>query len=336
MSKTRNTVVVLDFNVLPTRPKPLDVERFISRELKVQCKHELKCVQLLQSGVALIEFNDPALAERAISKNLRHSMQCGNQMFLIPVYFKDHTVEVRIHDLPPELPAEKITNTMSQYGKVLTIKSDTWKKFFVGISNGVRVLRMNLDRPIPRRLKIDGCDSNVFYKGQPNARLTKKKRATKNNTEKDVSAEPNKAGESSSSSTTAKTDDDSNNKKCIKTKRPAEEGENSSSNNNNDQPQMELENDDDFEVVRSKHERKKMKLTDDQRTNFFYKKWKEAGRKYQEAVDDATKHQALRLQTMYKEKWWQCYQKLGKDGFAKWIELLEEEDFNELVLENMK
>lgn len=70
-----------------------------------------------------------------------------------------------------------------------------------------------------------------------------------------MSAESSNAGDNhkldefepkpSSSSLTAKTNSHINNKKYYKTKRPV--GENSK---NNDQPQMELEYDEDFEVMR--------------------------------------------------------------------------------------
>ncbi|EDS44204.1 conserved hypothetical protein [Culex quinquefasciatus] len=173
MSIARKNTVVLDFTVLPSRPKSLVVERFITRDLRVKLD-TLRSVQLAYSAdAAYLEFGDPAEASKLVEQNMRRTIRVGNKSFPIPVYLNDEAVEVRVHDLPPSTAEDKITSAMGQYGEVLTIASERWKNLFPGIPNGVRVLRMRLTHSIPRRLRIDGCLSTITYRGQKSSSRSK-------------------------------------------------------------------------------------------------------------------------------------------------------------------
>lgn len=63
--------------------------------------------------------------------------------------------EVKVHDLPPQMPNHLIASHLQQYGDVLSIRDEVWKDFFPGIPNGVMVVRMKIVAPIPSFLEIE-------------------------------------------------------------------------------------------------------------------------------------------------------------------------------------
>ncbi|KXJ73658.1 hypothetical protein RP20_CCG015311 [Aedes albopictus] len=56
---------------------------------------------------------------------------------------------------------------MLQFGEVISIRDEKWKHYFPGMSNGVRVLRINLFRDIPSVITIQNEKTMVVYPNQP-------------------------------------------------------------------------------------------------------------------------------------------------------------------------
>lgn len=180
--------MILDLSVLPHRPGPLAIERFITRSLLVSLE-EVLTVQFSTSSFVYIQCISSEVANKLIGKNLKHTIKCGKEEIPIPVLVNEEHKEVRVHDLPLDIADDAILNVMKQYGTVLSITSERWKKFFGGVPNGVKLLRMKLDQPIPKRLKIDGSACTVIHKGQSNrlnynnsSKSTQQKQNNKNKT----------------------------------------------------------------------------------------------------------------------------------------------------------
>ncbi|XP_058822321.1 uncharacterized protein LOC131683927 [Topomyia yanbarensis] len=74
------------------------------------------------------------------------------------VHMENDMVDVRIHDLAPRTKKDYIKQIMSQYGEVESITNDTWRNFFTGIPNGVRIVRMRVTKPISSYMTIE-CKS---------------------------------------------------------------------------------------------------------------------------------------------------------------------------------
>uniref|UniRef100_A0A1Q3FQ95 Uncharacterized protein n=1 Tax=Culex tarsalis TaxID=7177 RepID=A0A1Q3FQ95_CULTA len=331
MNVGQKKVVVLDFTVLGSKPKPVDVQKFVARDLKVQ-RQQLKCVQMLTTGKTLLEFYDPAAAKIATSTNMRHSMQCDGKLIPIPVYFKEDTVEVKIYDLSPEVPAEKIAKSISRFGKILSLERDKWRKVFVGIDNGVYLLRMQLIHHIPKRLTIDGHASTILYTGQPRNQLKRKrKKHINNNNSSNENNDYNNIYNNKNNNNQIL--DDSDQKEEQPDPGMDQDGDNTSQDNQQHQQQENnnasnengSENEDEeFEVVISKRRRKSLnrqcprdsvdegKLPMFQKTKLFAKRYQEAKRKYLEAVDMVSRQHQIRLQMLYSEKFTECYQNLKK------------------------
>ncbi|KXJ69299.1 hypothetical protein RP20_CCG027911 [Aedes albopictus] len=102
-----------------------------------------------------------------LDNNCKRTMLCAGKMFRIPVYVDSDAVTVRIHDLPLSMDNSTISDHMLKYGEVISIRNDTWKHYFAGLPNGVRVLRMRLLRDIPSYITIENERTMVSYLSQP-------------------------------------------------------------------------------------------------------------------------------------------------------------------------
>lgn len=168
MSGARQNTLVVDFSVLPVRPEVSKVHHFLENELKLQYA-DIKSIQLHHSrNCVLIEMRSKEIVARyQLEHNWKRTMLCNNAKFRIPVYVDCEAVTVRVHDLPPSMSHVTIADHMLKYGEVISIRNEKWKHYFPGISNGVRVLRMNLLRPIPSFITIDNEETMVSYNEQP-------------------------------------------------------------------------------------------------------------------------------------------------------------------------
>lgn len=108
--------------------------------------------------------------------HLKHSMTSENKKFNIPVYMEDTATNVRIHDLPPGIPNAVVADYMKQYGKVVSVSRELWKKFFPGVQNGVRVVRIELHKHVPSFVRIQDQLTTVSYRSQiPTCRRCERK-----------------------------------------------------------------------------------------------------------------------------------------------------------------
>lgn len=167
MSGYRKNAVVIDFGVVPTRPKIDKVRDFVFQQMCLDIS-KIKSLQTkMTNGQVIIETESAELAEQLISEHhLKHKITIDNKSYLIPVQSIDDTREVRIYDLPPQMPNKMIATHFSTYGQVTSVKDETWKEHFPGVLTGTRILRMKLRKHIPSYVEVAGETSYVSYKGQ--------------------------------------------------------------------------------------------------------------------------------------------------------------------------
>lgn len=168
MCGVRINTLVVDFSVLPARPEPGKVQSFLENELKLQYA-DVKSIQLHNSrNCVYIEMKSRDIVSRyQMEHNWKRTMVCADKSFRIPVYVDCEAVTVRLHDLPPAMSNATIAESMLKFGELISIRKETWKHYFSGIPNGVRVLRMNLLRDIPSFITIDEEITMVSYLNQP-------------------------------------------------------------------------------------------------------------------------------------------------------------------------
>lgn len=169
MSVMRRNCIVLDTSVLPKRPSIGDIKQFLDCELKVDMTL-VKSVQThnVKNVVYMSMHNEEEAVRIASNHHLKHHMECGGKRFHIPlpIYIDSSAVDVRLHDLPEEIENVTIIDNMKQYGEVISIRNDVWRSYFPGLSNGVRVLRMKLSKPIPSYITICQETTYVSYFSQ--------------------------------------------------------------------------------------------------------------------------------------------------------------------------
>ena len=166
MSSVRKNILVIDFSVLPDRPNLEVVQRFVEKGLGITSS-DLKSIQLHNiRHCVLIEMADPGAATKiATETHCKYAFKT-HPGIKIPVYVDDNTVDVRIHDLPLDMPNTKIAEAMREYGEVLTIRDEVWRNFFTGVPNGVRVLKMKLSKPVPSYITVCELSTLATYTGQ--------------------------------------------------------------------------------------------------------------------------------------------------------------------------
>lgn len=167
MGTERINTLVVDFSVLPKRPDASAVQKFMYGELKLDLADAVNIQFHNVRNCVYVEMVDAATAKRYFtSHHLRHTMQCDKKNYKIPVFVEDEAINVRIHDLPPRTPSAVIAESMREYGTILSISREMWKNYFPGFYNGVRVVRMQITRPIPSFLCIDGETTLITYRNQ--------------------------------------------------------------------------------------------------------------------------------------------------------------------------
>ncbi|KAL1373744.1 hypothetical protein pipiens_005098 [Culex pipiens pipiens] len=114
-----------------------------------------------------LEMGSTEQAEALVLKHhLKHALQADSQDYAIPLYMADGSVEVKVYDLPPYLPNGTIAKHLSAFGEVLSIKDDVWQKFFPGVPNGTRTVRMKLKKSIPSYVNMEDECAYVKYRNQ--------------------------------------------------------------------------------------------------------------------------------------------------------------------------
>lgn len=164
MSSHRKNTLVVDFSVLPHRILTDQVEEFLKDVVKLDMA-DVRNVQLHNLDNCLyIEMRDAGVPPRLAKKHhLRHYLEYQGILYYIPMYVDGPTTTVRIHDLPPQMSNTTISDYMQQFGKVISIHNELWRKYFAGIPNGVRVVRMRMEKSVPSHITIDGQHSLVTY-----------------------------------------------------------------------------------------------------------------------------------------------------------------------------
>ncbi|KXJ71031.1 hypothetical protein RP20_CCG021712 [Aedes albopictus] len=103
-----------------------------------------------------IEMHNAGVPPRmAKQHNLQHSIKYKESCYYIPIYVDGPTTTIRIHDLSPQMSNSIISDYLAQYGDVISVSNEVWKHYFVGLPNGVRVVRMKMKKPVPAHITID-------------------------------------------------------------------------------------------------------------------------------------------------------------------------------------
>lgn len=160
-----DSTFVVNFRILPTRPKIADISDFLTKKLGFELS-QLKHLQIIDSRV-FVGTDSPQMAQDIVQEhNLKHQLQQDGKSYYIPLSMEDGAVEVRMHEIRPRISNRQVAQRMREFGEVLSIREDVWRDHFPGIPNGIRLLRMKLQKPIPSYISVENERTLVTYKGQ--------------------------------------------------------------------------------------------------------------------------------------------------------------------------
>jgi hypothetical protein len=76
--------------------------------------------------------------------------------------------EIRVANLPPEVPDDTLRATLAPFGQVLNIQNEMWARTYrYTVTNGVRQVNMMLTKHVPSHVVIAGQRVLISYDGQP-------------------------------------------------------------------------------------------------------------------------------------------------------------------------
>jgi len=76
--------------------------------------------------------------------------------------------KLRIANLPPEVPDEKLRTTVAPFGQVLDIQNEMWVRTHrYAVANGIRQVTMMLTQHVPSHLVIAGQKCLYLMKVNP-------------------------------------------------------------------------------------------------------------------------------------------------------------------------
>lgn len=160
-----DSTFVVNFRILPNRPKCTDISDFLTKKLGFELS-ELKHLQIIDSRV-FVGTDSPQKAQDIVQEhNLQHQVLQDGKSYNIPLSMEDGAVEVRIHQLRPKINNQQVAQRMREYGEIVSIREDVWRDVFPGVPNGIRLLRMKLQKPIPSYITVENQRTLVTYKGQ--------------------------------------------------------------------------------------------------------------------------------------------------------------------------
>ncbi len=145
------------------------VHKFILDELKLQ-PDEVEALQInYHKKLVYIELSSFEKASEIVSEyNLKCKINFENVDFVVKLFMVDGGTDVKLHDLPPRMNESVILKKMCEYGEILNFTEEKWGDEFAfkNISNGIRIVRMKLEKNIPSYITIAGEQTFVTYKNQ--------------------------------------------------------------------------------------------------------------------------------------------------------------------------
>lgn len=168
MARRENTFRI-DLANVPKRPSYEEIHNFVATELGLQ-RHQVQRIQCSRSAnCVFVKVTDLELAQKICEEHdEKHGIELDGQRHVLRIRMEDGAVEVKLFDLPEDISELCITEFLSSFGEVLSVREQMWtdQYTFGGTSTGVWIARMLVKRNIPSYVVIDGETTFLSYYGQ--------------------------------------------------------------------------------------------------------------------------------------------------------------------------
>ena len=168
--RSRENTFKVDLTNFPKRPSFEELHKFVHEQVGLSIDQVLRLQMNHAQNCAHVKCCDLKTAQDAVEHhNERHVMEVNKSKIKVRLMMDDGGVEVKIHDLSENVRSEDIAAFLKQYGDVISIKELVWGDSFAykGVSSGVRIAKMILRRHIKSFVSIQGEQSLITYRNQP-------------------------------------------------------------------------------------------------------------------------------------------------------------------------
>ncbi|KAJ4447109.1 hypothetical protein ANN_09109 [Periplaneta americana] len=167
----RKNTIKITFPAAAAKPTALELHNCVDAELNIT-PDQVEMIQLntLERSIYL-KLTSVTQYERLMNTyegevNFKYDNQS-----IIKVSFQRadiNAITMRIFNVPPEVENNLVNQSLSQYGTVKTIRAELWStQYKFPVNNGVRAVRIEMQKHIPSKLIIGGYTAVIHYPGQP-------------------------------------------------------------------------------------------------------------------------------------------------------------------------
>jgi hypothetical protein len=141
--------------------RDLEVTKVVEALGKVMEAEDIQCVQYLGNTTCRVTLVNDEAKERL----LNHGLIVENVVMSLHDVEKTN-VEVRVLYAPYNAPLDRIQSLLSEYGRCTAVRREVFREA-PSIATGTLIARMlEINKNIPRRLRIGGHSIQVSYRGQ--------------------------------------------------------------------------------------------------------------------------------------------------------------------------
>lgn len=168
--KPRENTFRIDLTNFPKRPSFEDLHLFVHNALclkleqvvRLQMNHVQNCVHVKCSTLKIAQ-------DTVDQHNGKHEIIINKTKVRVKLVMEDGGVEVKIHDLSENIRNDDIVAYLKQYGEIINLQEQMWGDIYTFKSrpSGVRVAKMILRRHIKSFVTIQGEQTLITYRGQP-------------------------------------------------------------------------------------------------------------------------------------------------------------------------
>ncbi|KAE8745526.1 hypothetical protein FOCC_FOCC007789, partial [Frankliniella occidentalis] len=156
----------------PDAPKTstIEIHDWIFEELKLSEKEVIAVICKDAMKKVMIKVNDEKKCEETVMEGggkrvFVHSDKTETEVKLDLV--AGQAKYIRIHELPVEIEHVEVVKALERYGRVLNVTHEMWRGHKLKVMNGVRGVRIELQKHVPSYINVGEWRVWTQYKNQP-------------------------------------------------------------------------------------------------------------------------------------------------------------------------
>jgi hypothetical protein len=170
MVSDRQNTIVCCFNPRSPRITAFHIHEWIYEKLRLD-EEDIRMIQIDGTRQVFIKFTNSTRMQSVQSetKGQLEFKHDNGELSQVTIELAGMGMrKIRIANLPPEVRDRMIKDSLVKYGEVREIKEEQCTRAYrYKVSNGIRLVDMNLKQHLPSHMNIAGNRVLVSYEGQP-------------------------------------------------------------------------------------------------------------------------------------------------------------------------